>query len=168
MRVWRERRSKVMAARTLRRLCALAVAGGAMGCLEPGGPYLEKLAQSAPTVISINPAETGDPPARRLPQGQRLVITFSEEMDPHSLVGGISVLLGRTEIPIQVYTLTTPATRYEGTQTPYEVQVGPGEGMRQFDQDSSYSLLLRTLLLDAEGNPVSAEQTVPFRVVPSR
>ena len=137
------------------------IALGLVGCLEPGRPYLAKLDEVAPTVVRTVPTAGGT-----LSQSARIVITFSEEMEPRSLVPGIGVFLGRDEQRVQVYRVTAPATRYVNTQQPYETQVGPPEGTDTFTPGTTYSLVLRTLLLDAEGNPLAAEQVIPFSVVP--
>ncbi len=131
------------------------------GCLEPGRPVLAKLDSTPPSVVSTQPAD--DPSGiSELPLGSDLEVVFSEQMDPRSIIPGIGLLREREELPIspQVPNLDPPTLN--DVDVPYRVTIASG----MLEVGTVYTLVLRTLLIDAQGNPLPAERLIQFRVRP--
>ncbi|HZI08201.1 MAG TPA: Ig-like domain-containing protein [Archangium sp.] len=130
-------------------------------CLEPGEPFLAARDTDPPDVVSTEPSAGGT-----LPASGSLEILFSETMDVRTLRPGIAVFEGRVEVPLKV---TVPAGSgvdedIERGDVPYAVTVGTEAGA--FAPGTAYTLVLRTSLLDQEGNPLGQEVRVPFRTSP--
>ncbi|HZH12749.1 MAG TPA: Ig-like domain-containing protein [Archangium sp.] len=134
---------------------------GCAACLEPGDPFLAARDTDPPDVVSTEPSAGGT-----LPANGSLEILFSETMDVRTLRPGIAVFEGRVEVPLK---LTVPAGSgvdegLERGDVPYAVTVGTEAGA--FAPGTAYTLVLRTSLLDQEGNPLGQEVRVPFRTSP--
>lgn len=142
-------------------LCALASAG----CLQPGpGPY-GKLDESAPALRRITPAMGGDAGVVRLLPQQFIELTFSEQMDLDSLRTGIVVRnTARREQLIEVS--VEPTTYAPDTPADPDVEMTVRVVSAQPDGFASggYQLILRTLLLDRQGNPFEREFLGAFTV----
>lgn len=144
----------------MRRLLVVGLLGCA-ACLEPGDPFLAARDTDPPDVVSTEPSAGGT-----LPANSSLEILFSETMDVRTLRPGIAVFEGRVEVPLK---LTVPAGSgvdedIERGDVPYAVTVGTEAGA--FAPGTAYTLVLRTSLLDQEGNPLGQEVRVPFRTSP--
>jgi hypothetical protein len=139
-------------------ICAALSLGG---CLEPGDPLLAVRDTQPPAVSLINPTANGQVPA-----AGSVRITFSELMDERTLRPGIAVYAGADEIPVR---LVMPAIAdyekdIERGDVPYSVTVSAASG--SFTAGTSYTLVLRTILSDYEGNPLPDEVRSSFRAVP--
>ena len=95
-----------------------------------------------------------------------LQILFSERMEARTLRPGIAVFEGRTEVPLEVTVPAEPegADDVERGDVPSTVTVRAGSGA--FSRGTAYTLVLRTLLTDTQGNPLAGEVRVPFRTEP--
>jgi hypothetical protein len=144
---------------------ALLLLLGAAGCLQPGaGPY-GKLDETAPTLRRINPAMGGDAGVVRLLPQQFIELTFSEQMDLDSLRPGIVVRnTARREQLIEVS--VEPTTYAPDTPADLDVEMTVRVVSAQPDGFASggYQLILRTLLLDRQGNPFEREFLGAFTV----
>lgn len=139
-------------------LVALAAAC-VSGCLEPGDPIYPARDSVRPRVVSTEPGSGGV-----LASGAVIRITFSEVMDVRSLRPGIAVFSGRDEVPL---TLTAPEVpeldaNVERGDVPYTVEAVASEGSPLLP-DTQYTLVLRDVLADFEGNPLNSEVRVVFR-----
>ncbi|MFY0522154.1 Ig-like domain-containing protein [Archangium gephyra] len=144
----------------MRRLLRVGLLGCA-ACLDPGDPFLAARDTDPPDVVSTEPSAGGT-----LPASGSLEILFSETMDARTLRPGIAVFEGRVEVPLK---LTVPAgsggdEAIERGDVPYAVTVGTEAGA--FAPGTAYTLVLRTSLMDQEGNPLGQEVRVPFRTSP--
>jgi hypothetical protein len=127
------------------------------GCLDPGDPLLAVRDTDPPKVESTNPEAGGT-----IASDATLEITFSEFMDVRTLRPGIAVFSGRDEVALRI-TVPAPAEGDEDVERgdiPYTVMVNTEAGA--FNANSSYTLVLRTVLTDYEGNPLTEEVRVPF------
>ncbi len=143
----------------MRRLLLLGLLGCA-GCLEPGEPFLARRDTDPPDVLSTEPSAGGT-----VQSASPLQILFSEAMDVRSLRPGIAVFVGRAEVPL---TLSVPPEVVGGEEehgdVPYTVTVSAEGG--SWTPGTAYTLVLRTSLLDYEGNALQQEVRVPFRTEP--
>ncbi|HLL02967.1 MAG TPA: Ig-like domain-containing protein [Myxococcaceae bacterium] len=141
-----------------RLLLACAAALSLTGCLDPGDPVLAVRDEDPPSVDATEPAANAEVAANGT-----LRITFSELMDERTLRPGIAVFLGRDEVPLRITVPPTPDfdRDVERGDVPYTVTVNAESG--SFRANSSYTLVLRTLLTDYEGNPLPEEVRVLFR-----
>ncbi|MDC0707318.1 Ig-like domain-containing protein [Stigmatella sp. ncwal1] len=140
-------------------VCAVLSLGG---CVEPGDPLLAVRDTQPPSVVSIDPAANGQVSAA----GGTVRITFSELMDNRTLRPGLAVFAGAEEIPLTV--LVPPIAEEEQDiergDIPYTVTLGAASG--SFTPGTSYTLVLRTILSDYEGNALADEIRTSFRAVP--
>ncbi|QSQ15157.1 Ig-like domain-containing protein [Myxococcus landrumensis] len=139
-------------------LAALAVTC-LSACLEPGDPIYPERDSVRPRVVSTEPGS-----GEVLAAGAPMRITFSEAMDVRSLRPGIAVFTGRDEVPL---TLTAPEVpeldaNVERGDVPYIVEAVASEGSPLLP-DTQYTLVLRDVLTDFEGNPLGSEVRVVFR-----
>ena len=143
----------------MRRLLLVGLLG-CVGCLEPGDAFLAPRDTDPPDVLSTEPSAGGTVPATGA-----LQILFSEAMDARSLRPGIAVFVGRAEVPLEI---TVPPEVEGGEEekgdVPATVTVR-AEGGR-WVAGTAYTLVLRTSLLDFEGNALAREVRVPFRTEP--
>jgi hypothetical protein len=127
------------------------------GCLEPGDPLLGVRDTDPPEVESTEPEANGT-----IATDATLEITFSEFMDIRTLRPGIAVFSGRDEVPLRI-TVPAPSDGDEDVERgdiPYTVMVNAEAG--SFSANTSYTLVLRTILTDYEGNALTEEVRVPF------
>jgi len=142
----------------MRRLLLTCAALSLTGCLDPDESVLAVRDEDPPEVQSTEPVAN----AEVAPNGT-LRVTFSELMDERTLRPGIAVFSGRDEVNLRI---TVPATPdfdrdVERGDIPYTVTVNSGSG--SFTANTTYTLVLRTLLTDYEGNPLPEEVRVLFR-----
>jgi hypothetical protein len=131
------------------------------GCLDPGDPILAVRDTDPPEVQSTDPGATG-----QIAADGTLKLTFSEFMDVRTLRPGIAVFSGRDEVPLHIVVpaATEVDENIERGDSPYTVMVNAASGA--FTANSSYTLVLRTILTDYEGNALLEEVRVPFRTAP--
>ncbi|ADO71514.1 Ig-like domain-containing protein [Stigmatella aurantiaca] len=139
-------------------VCAVLSLGG---CVEPGDPLLAVRDTQPPALVSTDPAANGQVAA-----GGTVRITFSELMDNRTLRPGIAVFAGAEEIPLSVFVppLAEEEQDIERGDIPYTVTVSAASG--SFTPGTSYTLVLRTILSDYEGNALPDEERRSFRAVP--
>lgn len=144
----------------MRRLLTACAFLSLAGCLDPGDPVLGVRDTNPPKVVSPVPGE-----AVQIASNGTLEITFSEFMDVRTLRPGITVLASSGEVPL---TITVPAPTegddIEHGDIPYTVKATATSGA--FSPNASYTLVLRTILSDYEGNPLPEEVRVLFRTGP--
>lgn len=135
------------------------------GCLNPGeSPYVKQDYQS-PVVTSIVPAMGGDAGVPILTPSQFIVITFSEAMDLDSLRPGIVIRnKDRKEqaLTIQVEPDQVRPVTSRDNDIPFSVNISAAE-MSGFST-GGYQLILRTLLIDQQGNSLNSEFLGAFYV----
>jgi len=143
----------------MRRLLTACAVLSLAGCLSPEDSVLDVRDTDPPEVQSTDPIANGE-----IASDGSLEVTFSEFMDVRTLRPGIAVFsAGREELPL---TITVPAP-LEGEEdsergdVPYAVTVNAASGA--FTANSSYTLVLRTILTDYEGNALTEEVRIPFR-----
>jgi hypothetical protein len=127
------------------------------GCLDPGDPLLGVRDTDPPEVSSTDPDVNG-----MIASDGTVEITFSELMDVRTLRPGIAVFSGRDEVTLSI-TVPAPSDGDEDVERgdlPYTVMVNAEGGA--FIANTSYTLVLRTLLTDYEGNALPEEVRVPF------
>ena len=134
---------------------------GCAACLEPGEPFLAAADTDPPDVVSTEPGPGGTVSATGT-----LQILFSERMEPRTLRPGIAVFQGRAEVPLTVQVPPEPdgGDEVERGDVPSTITVSAESGA--FARGTAYTLVLRTLLTDTQGNPLSQEVRVPFRTEP--
>ncbi len=145
----------------LRRLWWVGLLGCA-ACLEPGEPFLAAADTDPPDVVSTEPGAGGT-----LGADGALHILFSERMEARTLRPGIAVFSGRAEVPLEVTVPAEPEGEdgYERGDVPSTVTVRAASGSA-FSPGTAYTLVLRTLLTDTQGNALAQEVRVPFRTSP--
>jgi hypothetical protein len=139
-------------------VCAALSLGG---CLEPGDPLLAVRDTQPPSVVTVEPAANGQVSA-----GGTVRITFSELMDVRTLRPGIAVFAGAAELPVRfvVPPIAPEEEDIERGDVPFTVTVSAASG--SFAAGTSYTLVLRTILSDFEGNALPDEVRTSFRAVP--
>lgn len=144
-------------------VAAIAALSAASGCLLPGEPSYARRDSTPPRVREVQPnvlAPDGGTPS--VAANQVFAVIFTEQMDINSLRPGIAVLSAGTHEE-QPLSLTTPEPVVDevDTDVPQTVQVAAASGafLR-----GGYTLVLRTLLLDAQGNALESEHTGAFTV----
>lgn len=145
----------------MRRLLTACALLSLAGCLDPGDPVLAVRDTDPPEVQSTDPAANA-----QIASDGSLEITFSEYMDVRTLRPGVAVFYGRDEVPL---TISVPAPTegdedVERGDIPYAVTVKATSGA--FTPNASFTLVLRTILSDYEGNTLTEEVRVPFRTGP--
>jgi hypothetical protein len=145
----------------MRRLLIACAFLSLAGCLEPGDPLLAVRDVDPPHVESTDPAANG-----QIASDGTVNITFSELMDVRSLRPGIAVFADRDEVPLRltVPALTEGEEDTERGDVSYTVMVNANSGA--FTANASFTLVLRTILTDYEGNALSEEVRVPFTTGP--
>jgi hypothetical protein len=145
----------------MRRLLLACAALSLTGCLEPGDPVLAVRDTDPPEVQSTEPAANGE-----VARDGTLRITFSERMDERTLRPGIAVFSGRDEVPLRILVPQTPDFErdIERGDVPYTVMVSAASGA--FGANTTYTLVLRDLLTDYEGNPLTEFSPIQFRTGP--
>lgn len=136
----------------------LGVAAGA-GCLVPGASPLSALDTQPPVLLEIQPPVETDGGYIRLPAAATLSLTFSEPMDPSSLRPGIVFRTRGVEQPLNILAPETGGGVAD-RDVPWTVRLQSGSSTGAFpDSNQVYSrLVLRTLLLDAQGNAIALDQ----------
>ena len=149
----------------MRRFLWLGVLGCA-ACLESGEPFLAAADTDPPDVVSTEPGAGGT-----LGADGALHILFSERMEARTLRPGIAVFSGRAEVALEVTVPAEPKGE-DGSEDGSErgdvpstvtVRAAPGAA---FAPGTAYTLVLRTLLTDTQGNALGQEVRVPFRTSP--
>ncbi|WP_224362268.1 Ig-like domain-containing protein [Hyalangium versicolor] len=145
----------------MRRLLTACAFLSLAGCLDPGDPVLGVRDVVPPEVSSTNPTANGS-----IASDGTLKITFSEFMDVRTLRPGIAVYSGRDEVPLRI-SVPAPTDGDEDVERgdiSYTVEVNAES--ESFTPNASFTLVLRTILTDYEGNPLVEEVRVPFRTGP--
>jgi hypothetical protein len=131
-------------------------------CLDPGTSLYQRNDTTPPQVLfdlMMPPILGSDGGVPTIAPGARIDIPFSEPMDPQSLRPGILIRKNpeRNEIPLVIQVPATPTI-------PYVVHVLPGD--MSYISGTTYTLQLRSLLIDLAGNPLpdGPELTGFFRV----
>lgn len=134
-------------------------------CLSPGGSLYGKLDSTAPKIVSISPAMGPDAGVTYLAPAQFIVITFSEPMDLDSLRAGIVIRnKDRKEqaLTIQVDPDQIRPVTAKDPDLEFRVQISSAD-MGGFTS-GAYQLILRTLLIDQQGNGLETEFLGAFYV----
>ncbi len=135
------------------------------GCLSAGESLYPKLDSLPPTLVEIVPSMGGDAGVPSLTPSQVIVLTFSEPMDLDSLRPGIVVRnKDRKEQPLTIRVAADqvrPITARD-PDLPFSVQVSSAD-LSGFAV-GSYQLILRTLLIDQQGNGLDGEFLGAFNV----
>ena len=135
------------------------------GCLSIGEPLYGKLDPTAPKIAAISPPMGGDAGVPILTPNQFIVLTFSEPMDLDSLRPGIVIRnKDRKEQPltIQVDVDQLRPITAKDPDVEFKVQISSAE-MSGF-ATGGYQLILRTLLIDQQGNSLDGEFLGAFYV----
>ena len=144
-------------------LCAALVM--LAGCLSVGEPLYGKLDPVHPTLLSSVPALGADAGTPTLTPSQFIVLTFSEPMDLDSLRPGIVIRnKDRREQPltISVEVDQLQPIRASDPDIPFSVQISAADPAGF--PVGAYQLILRTLLIDQQGNGLNSEVLAPFFV----
>ncbi|MFY1826421.1 Ig-like domain-containing protein [Myxococcus fulvus] len=151
-----------MGARSGRFLAGVLALSSLSGCLEPGEAIYLPRDTVPPRVVSTAPGG-----GETLPRGGSLRVTFSEAMDLRSLRPGFAVFSGRDELPLVLTAPPVPELDedVERGDVPYTVEAAFAEGV-VLTPNTQYTLVLRTVLTDYEGNPLSSEIRIVFRSAP--
>ncbi len=153
------------------------LAFAAVGCLEPNAPSLAAKDEEPPVVTATVPSFDGGV-AQTIGRDTELSITFSEPMDPRSIRPGVNVIRGRDSVALvvaadRIYSdageQVVQNGEYNVTAKPEILPLADGgvdpNGGR-WAANAQYTLILRTLLTDTEGNALAEEIRVPFRTGP--
>ncbi len=118
-------------------------------CLEPDRPHLAFRDTTPPTLIETDPAEGG-----LLDLEGALLLTFSEKMDPRSLVPGLWLLQGTQRLAVQVEIPPEDGLpdAVEQTDAPYGVRM---RWLEPLQPATDYTVVLDSVLIDTEGNPLA-------------
>ncbi len=144
---------------------ALALLLVITGCVSPGESLYEKLDAKAPKIAEISPPMGGDAGVPSLTPSQFIVLTFSETMDLDSLRPGIVIRnKDRKEQPltIQVDVDQLLPVNAQDLDVPFKVQISSAEPSGF--TTGAYQLILRTLLIDQQGNGLDGEFLGAFNV----
>jgi hypothetical protein len=135
------------------------------GCLSPGDSLYGKLDFISPTVASISPPMGSDAGVVFVSPSQFIVLTFSEPMDIDSLRPGIVIRnKDRKEQPLTI-TVDPDQIRPITPSDPdveFKVQISSADPAGF--ATGSYQLILRTLLVDQQGNSLNSEFLGAFYV----
>ncbi|GEM_PF-3357959 len=135
------------------------------GCLSPGAPLYGKLDEKSPRMTQIVPPIGGDAGLQSVAPKQFIVITFSEQMELDSLRAGIVVRnRDRREMPltIQVEPSQIRPVTAQDPDGEFSVQISSAEPSGFVV--GPYQLILRTLLIDQQGNGLDGEFLGAFYV----
>jgi hypothetical protein len=139
---------------------ALAFAVLASACLSLGNSPLAPLDETAPTLLRLKPElrEPGDAGVLELPVAGQIEITFSEQMDPSSLRAGISVRNKGLEVPLSI---VAPDATPNPSDVDREMTVTVAAAGNQGFPLGVSRLVLKTLLIDQQGNTIVLEGEQP-------
>ncbi len=137
------------------------------GCLSPGETPYVKVDFSSPTLVSIAPAMGGDAGVPILSPAQFIVITFSEPMDLDSLRPGIVIRnKDRREQPLTIQVdpsqIRPVGSGLMDMEPEFSVNISSAE--TSGFATGGYQLILRTLLIDQQGNSLNSEFLGAFYV----
>lgn len=137
------------------------------GCLSPGETPYVKLDFSSPTLVSIEPAMGGDAGVPILSPNQFIVLTFSEPMDLSSLRPGIVIRnKDRKEQPLTIQVdpdqIRPAGSGLMDEEADFSVNISAAEASGF--TTGGYQLILRTLLIDQQGNSLNNEFLGAFYV----
>lgn len=145
-----------------RLLVAAAVLLGAVSCLSPGSTQYLPLDNVAPHLVSIAPDLGSDGGFQQFPPTQIFEITFSEPMDTDSLRPGIVVRnVAREEQLLELHAPDIPPSLSDPDFAfPVRISSYADGGFAP----GAYQLILRTLLIDQQGNPLPGEFRAAFLI----
>lgn len=132
------------------------------GCLSPGSTPYTPVDVTAPKIDRITPAMGGDAGTPEVPGDQIFEIVFSEGMDPGSLRPGIVVRNARREEQVlELHAVDAGRPSLRDSDSSYVVRINSrGTSFAP----GAYQLILRTLLIDQQGNALENEFLGGFRV----
>jgi len=142
----------------MRALPLVLAAAAASGCLSPDKPLFNEMDTTRPSILQIEPPlgdlYGGDGGVPSFSGGVIFTVHFSEPMDVSSLRPGIAVRdMNKVEQPLDLYVapayLAAPLTQAD-LDVDWPVEVSSPSGF----VPGVYQLILRELLIDAQGNPL--------------
>jgi hypothetical protein len=131
-------------------------------CLDPGPPVLPKADGIPPFVQSTNPPFAVDGGVASIPQPNPLIVTFNEQLDPRSVRAGLFLVRGEDQVATRIE-VPQPDFSPADNDVPYDVQVFPEEALTP---GVVYVLVVSTLVMDAQGNPMAEEVRFSYQVGP--
>lgn len=135
------------------------------GCLSPGSPLYGKLDETSPHLAQIVPRIGGDAGLQSVAPKQFIVITFSEPMDLDSLRAGIVVRnRDRKEMPLTIQVEPSQLQPITAADPDIEFSVQISSAEPSGFVVGPYQLILRTLLIDQQGNGLDGEFLGAFYV----
>jgi hypothetical protein len=144
----------------VKRALAIASVLGSAACLSLGSSPLAPVDETAPSLVRLRPElrDPGDAGVLDIPVAGQIEIVFSEELDPDSLRAGISVRNKGLEVPLNI---VAPAATKNPSDADREMTVTvSAAGNTGFPLGVS-RLVLKTLLIDQQGNPIVLEGEQP-------
>jgi hypothetical protein len=144
----------------VKRALLIAAAAALPACLSLGNSPISALDETPPTLLRLVPElrEPGDAGVLDIPVAGQLQIVFSEEMDPDSLRAGIAVRNKGLEIPLNI--IAPEAGPNPSDADREETVTIAAAGTQGFPIGVS-RLVLKTLLIDKQGNPIVLEGDQP-------
>ena len=128
------------------------------GCLSTGASPLAAVDTTPPTILSFKPDLFSDASLPEIPVAGSLEITFSEAMDPGSLRPGIAVRNKGIDAPLNIQ--APEAVKNLGDRDDAWTVKITAAASTGFEPGVS-RLILRTLLIDAQGNALEVEGDQP-------
>lgn len=140
-------------------LAAAAALAGA-SCLSLGTSPIGPVDETPPSLVRLKPElrDPGDAGVLDIPVAGQIEVTFSEELDPDSLRAGISVRNKGLEVPLNIVA-PEPTKNPADVDREYTITVSAA-GTQGFPLGVS-RLVLKTLLIDQQGNPIVLEGEQP-------
>ena len=128
------------------------------GCLSAGDSLYGKLDATPPRIASIIPPIGGDAGTQLLSPSQFILLTFSEPMDLDSLRAGIVIRnKDRKEQPLTIQVEVDQLRPITSKDPDIEFKVQISAADPGGFASGSYQLILRTLLIDQQGNGLDGE-----------
>ncbi len=135
------------------------------GCLSAGEPLYGKLDATPPKIAAISPPMGGDAGVVFLTPSQFIVLTFSESMDLDSLRPGIVIRnKDRKEQPLTIQVDPDQIRPLTAKDMDAEFKVQISSADPSGFATGPYQLILRTLLIDQQGNGLDGEFLGAFYV----
>jgi hypothetical protein len=144
----------------VKRALLLGAVAALPACLSLGASPIAPLDETPPTLVSLKPElrDPGDAGVLDIPVAGSIDITFSEQLDPDSLRAGIAVRKAGLEIPLNI--VAPPAVSNPSDVDIPETVTISAAGDQGFPLGVS-RLVLKTLLIDQQGNPITLEGDQP-------
>jgi hypothetical protein len=144
----------------VKRALAIAAFVALPACLSLGSSPIAPIDETAPTLARLVPElrEPGDAGVLDIPVAGQIQIVFTEEMDPDSLRAGIAVRNKGLEIPLNII---APESGPNPSDADREMTVTVAAAGNQGFPIGVSRLVLKTLLIDRQGNPIVLEGDQP-------